>query len=147
MSDTFLERQINTKCCVKLGKNANDTCAILFEAYREEAMKNQVFLNGINVSKKAHMSKSQMKTLLITFFFDIKGTVNFEFIPQGQRVNQAYYMEILKQCIEKGLNSGPVIGVYTMTMLHLTRCSLSSSFWPKDQLLKCNTHPVPLIWR
>jgi len=35
------------------------------------------------------MLKSQMKTLLITFF-DIKGTVHFTFIPQDQIVNQAY---------------------------------------------------------
>jgi hypothetical protein len=28
------------------------------------------------------------------------GTVHFEFIPQDQTVNQAYYMEILKQMLE-----------------------------------------------
>jgi hypothetical protein len=24
--------------------------------------------------------------------------------------------------------------------------ALSSSFWPKNRLLKSNTHPLPLIW-
>jgi hypothetical protein len=36
--------------------------------------------------KKAHMSKSQMKKVLMAFF-DIKGIVHVEFIPQGRSVN------------------------------------------------------------
>jgi hypothetical protein len=48
--------------------------------------------------------------MLITVF-DIKIIVHFEFIPQGQTVNQAYYVEILNQLHEavhrKGLNFGP----------------------------------------
>jgi hypothetical protein len=40
-----------------------------------------------------------MKKLFITFF-DIEGIIHFEFIPQGQTVNQAYFVAILKQLHE-----------------------------------------------
>jgi len=38
MSDLFLEKQNNIRFCVKLGKNASDTCAILPKAYGGEAV-------------------------------------------------------------------------------------------------------------
>uniref|UniRef100_A0A8C4Q8U9 Transposase n=1 Tax=Eptatretus burgeri TaxID=7764 RepID=A0A8C4Q8U9_EPTBU len=45
--------------------------------------------------KKARMSKSKVKVMLIAFF-DIKGVVHFRFLPQGQTVNQYVYKEILR---------------------------------------------------
>jgi hypothetical protein len=52
------------------------------------------------------MSESQMKTVLITFF-NIKAIVHFEFIQQGQTVNQAYYVDILKWLHEAVCRKGP----------------------------------------
>ena len=46
--------------------------------------------------KKARMSKSKVKVMLVAFF-DIKGIVHFKFLPQGQTVNQYVYKEILRR--------------------------------------------------
>jgi hypothetical protein len=45
------------------------------------------------------MLKWQMKTVLVTFF-STKGIVLFESIPQDQTLNQAHYVEILKQLLD-----------------------------------------------
>jgi len=45
--------------------------------------------------KTARQVKSNVKTMLICFF-DIKGLIHFEFIPQDQTVNQQFYLEALK---------------------------------------------------
>jgi hypothetical protein len=44
MSDQFLEQQIIF--CVKLGKNASDTCAMLSEAYGGEALRKSNVFEG-----------------------------------------------------------------------------------------------------
>ncbi|GFX82944.1 histone-lysine n-methyltransferase setmar-like protein [Trichonephila clavipes] len=46
--------------------------------------------------KKARMSKSRMKAMLIVFF-DKKGVVYSEFVPEGQTVNGTFYVEVLKR--------------------------------------------------
>jgi len=39
MSDPFSEQRITIMFCAKLVRNANDTCAMLSEAYGRDAMK------------------------------------------------------------------------------------------------------------
>jgi hypothetical protein len=47
-----------------------------------------------------------MKMTIVTFI-SIKGVVHFDFIPQGQIVNQGYYVEILKWLHEAVLRNRP----------------------------------------
>jgi predicted Abi (CAAX) family protease len=63
------------------------------------------------------MSKSQMNTVLITFF-KIKGIVYLQFIPQCQTVNKAYYVEILKWLYEIVLRERPELQPNDWTLHH-----------------------------
>jgi hypothetical protein len=42
------------------------------------------------------MSKSENKTMLISFF-DIRGIIHYEFVSEGNIVNQTFYVEALKR--------------------------------------------------
>jgi hypothetical protein len=50
-------------------------------------------------AKKARMSRSQIKTMLVCFF-NHKGIVHCEFIAQEQTVNQQFYLEVLTRLRE-----------------------------------------------
>ena len=58
--------------------------------------------------KKARMSKSKIKSLLICFF-DSQGIVHTEFVHQGQIVNQFYYREILERLRKRVVRVRPSI--------------------------------------
>ena len=49
-------------------------------------------------SIKARKSKSKVKAVLIVFF-NMQGIIHFEFFPQGQKVNQTVYKEILRRFV------------------------------------------------
>lgn len=51
-------------------------------------------------AKKARMSRSKFKAMLIVFF-DIQGIVMAEWVPSGQTVNQQYYKQVLEKLRER----------------------------------------------
>jgi len=67
--------------------------------------------------KKARQVKSNVKTMLICFF-DIKGLVHFEFVTQGQTVNQQFYLEGLKRLRDVVRRKGPELWRSGEWLLH-----------------------------
>jgi len=50
--------------------------------------------------------------MLLTFF-DIRGIVHCEFVPNGQTVNQVYYLEVLETLHEKVRQKRPELSANT----------------------------------
>jgi len=55
--------------------------------------------------------------MLLTFF-DIRGDVHCEFVPNGQTVNQVYYWEVLERLHEKVRQKRPEISANNSWILH-----------------------------
>jgi hypothetical protein len=86
--------------------------------------------------------------MLVTCF-DISGILHFEFIPQGQTVKQAYYVEVRQRLYEAVHRKMPGLWPNDWILLNNNAPAhkvLSSSFWSKNSLLKWNTIPIPVIW-
>ena len=70
-------------------------------------------------AKKAHMRHSKFKAMLIVFFY-IQGIIMAEWVPSGQTVNQQYYKQFWKNCVNvlerSALNCGRMGGSCTRTM-------------------------------
>ncbi|KAJ8963246.1 hypothetical protein NQ318_018712 [Aromia moschata] len=49
--------------------------------------------------KKTRQSRSKIKVMLIVFF-DYRGVVHHEFVPEGQTVNKEYYLAVLRRLRE-----------------------------------------------
>lgn len=67
--------------------------------------------------KKARMSKSRFKAMLIVFF-DIKGVIHIEWVPEGTTVNQYYYIQVLITLRERVRKKRPEMWSENSWILH-----------------------------
>lgn len=90
--------------------------------------------------KKARMSKSRVKTMLIVFF-DAKGVVHKEFVPQGQTVNAAYYVDVLERLRKRVIRVRKNIAA--TWVLHLDNAPSHTSLRVREFLAKHNVATLP----
>ncbi|UYV81744.1 hypothetical protein LAZ67_20002183, partial [Cordylochernes scorpioides] len=78
--------------------------------------------------KKARQVRSNVKVLL-TVFFDCRGVVHHEFLPQGRTVNKEYYLQVMRNLCE-AIGRTKIGFCTTITPLLTPRCF----------------HRIPQIW-
>ncbi|UYV62070.1 RNGTT [Cordylochernes scorpioides] len=90
--------------------------------------------------KKARMSKSRIKTMIIVFF-DIRGIVHCEFVPQGQTVNSAFYLEVLRRL--KRRIARVRTDIKDTVKLHHDNATSHTAFIITNFLARSNTPVIP----
>jgi len=123
--------------CVKLGKYASDTCAVLSEHYGGEAMKKSRVFQWYKRFKMGPEKLRQISSLSLISRVLFSLNSLHKASQSTKLMMRKYWSCYMKLCIEKCLNFGPMIIFSTMTMPQRTRHSLSSSFCSKNRLLKC----------
>jgi len=146
MSDQFLEEWINIILCEIRKQCKWHLCNVLQGLWDRSYEKDKCFWLVQTVKRKLTFWNHNS----VHSFFDINVLFTLNSSPNAKQSTKLIIWKnwsgYLKLWVEKCLNYDPVIGFSTMTMLQLTRNSQSCSSWPKNPLLKLNTHPIPLIW-
>ncbi|UYV71433.1 hypothetical protein LAZ67_8003173 [Cordylochernes scorpioides] len=92
--------------------------------------------------KEARQVRSNVKVLL-TVFFDCRGVVNHEFLPQGRTVNKEYYLQVMRNLREAIRQKLPDLWKNKNWLLHHDNAPAHTSLLVRDFLAKNNTLMMP----
>ncbi|UYV75875.1 hypothetical protein LAZ67_13001632 [Cordylochernes scorpioides] len=92
--------------------------------------------------KKASQVRSNVKVLL-TVFFDCRGVVHHEFLPQGRTVNKEYYLQVMRNLHEAIYQKHPDLWKNKNWLLHHDNAPAHTSLLVRDFLAKNNTLMMP----
>ncbi|UYV61188.1 hypothetical protein LAZ67_1003762 [Cordylochernes scorpioides] len=92
--------------------------------------------------KKARQVRSNVKVLL-TVFFDCRGVVHHEFLPQGRTVNNKYHLQVTRNLREAIRQKRPNLWKNKNWLLHHDNAPSHTSFLVRAFLAKNNTLMMP----
>ncbi|UYV70083.1 hypothetical protein LAZ67_7001725 [Cordylochernes scorpioides] len=92
--------------------------------------------------KKARQVRSNVNVLL-TVFFDCRGVVHHEFLPQGRTVNKEYYLQVMRNLREAIRQKRPDLWKNKNWLLHHDNASAHTSLLVRDFFAKNNTLMMP----
>ena len=92
---------------VKLGENASETFLLIQQVYGDDFLSkanfflwHKRFVEGRERLEDDNPEGRPISARLITFF-DSKGIIHREFVPTGQTITDAYYLEVLKRLMAR----------------------------------------------
>lgn len=91
--------------------------------------------------KKPRQSRSKIK-IMLTVFFDCRGVVHSEFLPEGQTVNKHYYLGLMKRLREKIRRKRPDLWKNNLWILHHDNAPSHTSILVREFLTKNSTNVI-----
>ena len=130
-----MDQIICIKFCVKNRIKCADAFRMLTVVYGEATLDSLARHSGSQRPKKARQVRSNVKVLL-TVFFDFRGAVHHELLPQSRTVNKEYYLQVMRNLREAIRQNARIRGrtkirFCTMITPLLTHRCLCANFWPK----------------
>lgn len=92
--------------------------------------------------KKPRQSRSKIKVML-TVFFDYRGVVHWEFLPNGQTVNKEYYLAVMRRLRENVRRKRPDLWKDNSWILHHDNAQCHTSHLVRNFLAKNSTTVLP----
>jgi len=106
-----------------------------------KAQSSQRLGQGSPRPKKARMTRSNMKVMLLVFFH-WQGIIHHQFIPRGQTVNKEFFVADLKRLTEAVRQKKPQLWKNQSWVLHHDNAPAHSSFLVRNFLTKNETTVV-----
>ena len=92
--------------------------------------------------KKARLSKSKFKAMMIFFFSGIRGIAHVDWVPEGQTVNQVYYKEVLTNLRERVRRRRPEMSKNGSWVFHQDNAPAHNALSVKTLLTK---HKITML--
>lgn len=96
---------------------------------------------GESKPKKERQSRSKIKVML-TVFFDIRGVVHYEFLPDGQTVNKEYYLAVMRRLREAIRKKRPDLWKENSWILHHDNAPAHTALVVSQFLAKNSTNII-----
>lgn len=140
VAEDMLERANSDPTFIKRIITGDETWVYEFDMQTSQQASEWRFSNEPK-PKKPRQSRSKIKVML-TVFFDYRGVVHSEFLPEGQTVNKHYYLEVMKRLRNSVRRKRPDLWNNNSWILHHDNAPSHTSTIVREFLAKNSTNII-----